>query len=292
MLRSMTGFGRSEVSDESRKLLVEIKSVNHRYCDISIKMPKKFAMFEASLRSLIKTYTERGKIDVFITSEEIAVEGRSLIYNRSLAAEYVSVIRQMQEDFGLTDELHVSSLLRIPDVITVEETAPDEDKLWELLKNGMTGALTELVRTRKAEGEKLRDDLLVKLDELEVSVSHIEERSPEIIAAYKSKLTEKVRDLLGNTDFDENRIVMETTIYADKLCVDEEIVRLKSHIDAARKALCSGESVGRRLDFLAQEMNREANTILSKANDIIISDTAIELKTCIEKIREQIQNIE
>ena len=292
MVRSMTGFGRSEASDESRKIVVELKSVNHRYCDISIKMPKKFAMFEASLRSLIKSYAERGKIDVYITSEELAAEGRSLIYNKTLASEYVSVIRQMQEDFGLQDELHVSSLLRLPDVITVEETAPDEDRMWSLLEEAVKGALEGLVKTRKAEGEKLREDLLIKADGLGKNVDMIEARAPEITAAYKARLEEKVKDLLGQADLDESRIAMETTLYADKLCVDEEIVRLKSHIDAVKKALESNDAVGRRLDFLAQEMNREANTILSKSGDMITTDTAIEMKTCIEKMREQIQNVE
>ncbi len=292
MLRSMTGFGRCEVADHDRKVIVEMKSVNHRYCDITIKMPKKLSFFEAAIRSLLKKYIQRGKVDVFITYEDYTENRSCLKYNRELAAEYLKVLRQMQADFGIEDDIRVSSLSRYPDVLTLEEQPVDEEELWHFLEEAIIKACEGLVETRTREGEQLKEDLIVKLDGMLDIVAYIEERSPEIIQEYKSRLEDKVKELLGDANIDESRIAMETTIYADKLCVDEEIVRLRSHIEATKATLESGGGVGRKLDFIAQEMNREANTILSKANDLLISNRAIDLKTDIEKVREQIQNIE
>ena len=209
-----------------------------------------------------------------------------------LAAEYMDALRQMSEDFSIENDVRTSALSRYPEVLTVEEQTVDEDELWHFLEPAITKACEGLVETRSREGEQLKNDLIAKLDGMLAYVAYIEERSPQIIADYRARLEDKVRDLLGDTNIDEGRIAMETTIYADKLCVDEEIVRLKSHIEATRTTLVNGGSVGRKLDFIAQEMNREANTILSKANDLLISNTAIDLKTDIEKVREQIQNIE
>lgn len=292
MLRSMTGFGRCEIVDKDRKVIVEIKSVNHRYCDISIKMPKKLGFFESAIRSLLKKYIQRGKVDVFITYEDYTENRSCLKYNKELAAEYLQTLRQMNADFGIEDDIRVSALSRYPDVLVLEEQPVDEDELWHFLEQAIAKACEGLVETRTKEGEQLRTDLFAKLDGMLDYVAYIEERSPEIIAEYRSRLVEKVKDLLGDSSIDEGRIAMETTIYADKLCVDEEIVRLKSHIESTKTTLAGGGSVGRKLDFIAQEMNREANTILSKANDLMISNTAINLKTDIEKVREQIQNIE
>lgn len=292
MLRSMTGFGRGEIADENRKIIVEIKTVNHRYCDINIKMPKKIGFFEAAIRSLLKKYIQRGKVDVFITYEDYTENRSCLKYNKELAAEYLRVLRQMTADFGIEDDVRVSMLSKYPEVLSLEEQAVDEEALWNILERTIIQACEGLVETRSREGGQLLSDLTAKLDDLLGYVAYIEQRSPEIIQAYRARLENKVRELLGDSNIDESRIVMETTIYADKLCVDEEIVRLKSHITSMRTTLTDGGSVGRKLDFIAQEMNREANTILSKANDLIISNVAIDLKTDIEKVREQIQNIE
>ena len=292
MVKSMTGFGRCEVSEGERKMTVEMKSVNHRYLDVAIKMPKKLGFFESAIRTLLKKYIQRGKVDVFITYEDYTENRSCLKYNKELAAEYMNALRQMSEDFGIDNDVRASALSRYPEVLTLEEQAVDEDELWHFLEQAIIKACEGLVETRSREGEQLKKDLIAKLDGMLEYVAYIEERSPQIIADYRARLEEKVRELLGDTNVDEGRIAMETTIYADKLCVDEEIVRLKSHIEATRTTLINGGSVGRKLDFIAQEMNREANTILSKANDLLISNTAIDLKTDIEKVREQIQNIE
>jgi uncharacterized protein (TIGR00255 family) len=288
----MTGFGRCEIADKDRKVIVEMKSVNHRYCDISIKMPKKLSFFESAIRGLLKKYIQRGKVDVFITYEDYTENRSCLKYNRELAAEYLKTLRQMKEDFGIEDDICVSNLSRYPDVLVLEEQPVDEEELWHFLEEAITKACEGLVETRTREGEQLKQDLIAKLDGMLEYVSYIEKRSPEIITEYRARLSEKVKELLGDANIDEGRIAMETTIYADKLSVDEEIVRLRSHIESTKTTLKSGGGVGRKLDFIAQEMNREANTILSKANDLLISDKAIDLKTDIEKVREQIQNIE
>ena len=244
MLKSMTGFGRCENVTNEYKISVEMKAVNHRYLDLSIKMPKKFNYFEASIRTLLKGYIQRGKVDLFINYEDYT-EG--------------------------------------PD---------DEEHLWEILSEALVEAAKQFVESRQIEGENLKRDLLGKLDYMDSLVDYIGERSPQILAEYRAKLEEKVKELLAVAAIDESRIAAEVTIYADKICVDEEMVRLQSHIEATRAELLAGGSVGRKLDFIAQEMNREANTILSKSTDLAIADKAIALKTEIEKVREQIQNIE
>ena len=292
MVKSMTGFGRCEISEGDRKMTVEMKSVNHRYLDVAIKMPKKLNFFESAIRSLLKTYIQRGKVDVFITYEDLSEANTTLRYNQALAAEYVKYLNQMAEEFHLEQDVKVSALSRYPEVLVMEEVQEDEEELWKLLEKAVKGACEQFVETRIREGENLKRDLLIKLDELLEHVAYVEERSPQIVAEYREKLTEKVKELLADTQMEESRIAAEVTIYADKICVDEEIVRLKSHIKHTKETLEKEDSVGRKLDFIAQEMNREANTILSKANDLEVSNHAIELKTGIEKVREQIQNIE
>lgn len=292
MVKSMTGFGRYELSTSDKKITVELKSVNHRYLDLSIKMPKKFNFFESAVRNELKKYVERGKVDVFITWEDFTESEGALKYNKSLANEYLKYMRQMAEDFGIDDDVRVSTLSRCPEVLSMMDVEQDEDEIWKLLKEALDKAAEKFVETRAVEGENLKNDLLSKLDDMLGNVSFITERSPQIVADYKKGLQDKVRDLLGDTQIDESRLLMEVTLYADKVCVDEELVRLKSHIEATRETLQKGGSVGRKLDFIAQEMNREANTILSKTNDLSVSDKAIELKTDIEKVREQIQNLE
>jgi len=292
MIKSMTGFGRSEIIKGNRRLSVEMKAVNHRYLEPSIKMPKKLYVFEGRIRELLKKYAQRGKIDIFITYEDDSENQVNLKFNSQIADEYMNIFNTMSEKYNLKNDVTISSLSRCPEVISMDEVEVDEEELWHFLEEGITEACKQFVDTRILEGENLKNDLLGKLAHMEELVSFIESRSPEIMKEYRSKLEGKVRELLGDTQIDESRIATEVIIYADKICVDEETVRLRSHIDHARKCLSEDGGIGRKMDFIAQEMNREANTTLSKANDIDISNAAIDLKTEIEKIREQIQNIE
>lgn len=292
MIKSMTGFGRCEVLKDSRKFTVELKSVNHRYLDVNIRMPKKLNFFETSIRTLLKSYADRGKVDIFITYEDLSQSQVSVKYNAALAAEYLKYLNQMAEEFSLDNDVRVSTLSRYPEVFTMEECSEDEDELWNGLKEALEGAFSQFVEMRTKEGERLKEDILLKLDLLSEQIRFIEERSPQIIAEYRTKLEEKMRELLEDTQIDDNRIAAEVILFADKICTDEEGVRLKSHIQHMKETLEESNGIGRKLDFIAQEMNREANTILSKANDLDISNRAISLKTEIEKIREQIQNIE
>lgn len=293
MIRSMTGFGHGEVSnDKNQKVTVEMKSVNHRYCDISLKLPKKLAMFEANIRNIMKEYASRGKIDIYVSYEDLSETAVSLHYNQAMAEEYMQVFKKMQEDFNIETKITAEALAKYPEVVTIEEVQQDEEIWWELLEAALRQAAEKFVETRTIEGANLKRDLLGKLDQMAADVAFIEERSPQIIAEYRSKLEEKVKEFLEDSTIEENRIAAEVTLYADKIAVDEEIVRLQSHISSMTDVLESDESIGRKLDFMAQEMNREANTILSKSSDVDLADHAIELKTNVEKVREQIQNIE
>ena len=293
MIRSMTGFGHGEVSnDKNQKVTVEMKSVNHRYCDISLKLPKKLAMFEANIRNIMKEYASRGKIDIYVSYEDLSETAVSLHYNQAMAEEYMQVFKKMQEDFNIETKITAEALAKYPEVVTIEEVQQDEEVWWELLEAALRQAAEKFVETRTIEGANLKRDLLGKLDQMAADVAFIEERSPQIIAEYRSKLEEKVKEFLEDSTIEENRIAAEVTLYADKIAVDEEIVRLQSHISSMTDVLESDESIGRKLDFMAHEMNREANTILSKSSDVDLADHAIELKTNVEKVREQIQNIE
>lgn len=292
MIKSMTGFGRAEYSDEKFRITVEIKAVNHRYLDCNIKMPKKLGFFDASIRTLIKDYIQRGKVDIFVTFEDYTENTLNLKYNHDMASAYLKYLKEMSEEFGIENDVRVSALSRYPEVFTLDEADVDEQEIWADLEKVLRQACENFVETRIKEGENLKKDLVDKLDVMLGYVAEIEKRAPQIIEEYRAKLVEKVADLLADSKIDESRILAEVTLYADKICVDEEIVRLRSHIEHTKETILSDGSVGRKLDFIAQEMNREANTILSKANDLITSDIAINLKTDIEKVREQIQNIE
>ncbi len=292
MIKSMTGFGRYEAAEEERKITVEMKSVNHRYLETGIKMPKKLNFYEAGIRNILKKYISRGKVDIFITYEDFSEDKVCLHYNEDLAGEYMSIFKYMSEQFGIENDIKVSSLAKMPEVITMEDQDGDDETIWHLLEKAVENACQLFVETRIKEGEHLRDDLLDKLDNMFDLVNFVEIRSPQVIEEYRIKLEDKVRELLADSSIDDGRIATEVTIFADKICVDEETVRLKSHIENMRATLLEGGSVGRKLDFIAQEMNREANTILSKANDLEVTNCAITLKTEIEKVREQIQNIE
>lgn len=292
MIKSMTGFGRSEIVKGNRKISVEIKSVNHRYLEAGIKMPMKLNVFESRMRDLLKKYATRGKIDIFINYEDDSESQVNLKFNQNIADEYMAIFNNMSEKYNLKNDMTVGGLARFPEVITMDEVQEDEEELWHFIEEAMKAALEQFVNTRILEGENLKKDLLGKLDHMEELVAFVEKRSPEVMKEYRSKLESKVKELLGDTTIDESRIATEVIIYADKICVDEETVRLRSHIEHARKCLNEEGGIGRKMDFIAQEMNREANTTLSKANDIEISNAAIDLKTEIEKVREQIQNIE
>ncbi len=292
MLKSMTGFGRCERADAERKVVVEMKAVNHRYLDINIKIPKKLSFYEAGIRSILKKYISRGKVDVFISYEEHQENSVCVKYNEAIAKEYYDNLKKMADTFGIKDDITASILSSYPEVFTLEEEQSDEQEIWHLIEEAVTGACVQMVESRSQEGEHLKKDLSDKLNGMLKVVYTIEGYAPQILIEYREKLRGKVEELLGDTMIDESILATEVTVYADKICVDEETVRLKSHIENMLLCLNQGEEVGRRLDFIAQEMNREANTILSKANNIDITNMAIDLKTEIEKIREQIQNIE
>lgn len=290
-LKSMTGFGRAEANEAAYRITVELKSVNSRFLDLNIKMPKKLNALEAQIRGLVKKYLARGKADLYITCEEFTDQGQSLRLNLGLAEEYYASLKKIAETLGVENKVTALQIANLPEVLKLSEESEDDDALWDRLQPVLEEALQHFVANRELEGANLQADLLQKLDSMEEIVGRIEARAPEITAAYEKRLRERVEEMLGSTA-DPQRIVQEVTIYADKVCTDEELVRLRSHISNMRKKLQDGGAVGRELDFLAQEMNREANTTLSKANDLIVSGDAINLKTLIEKIREQVQNIE
>ena len=292
MIRSMTGFGRYEISENNRKITVEMKSVNHRYLDINIRLPKKMYFFEAEIRNIIKSVLERGKVDVFISYEDLSEGSTCLKYNEALAKEYYDTICKISEGFNVHNDASATYIARCPEVVIMEEQAVDEEELERLVSEAMNGALAEMVKVREREGENLKNNLLSKTETMQKIVAFIEERAPQILTEYRAKIDLKVKELLENASIDENRVAAEVTLFADKVCIDEEIVRLGSHISTMNDNLNKGDRVGRKLDFIAQEMNREANTILSKTSDMDITNMGIELKNIIEEIREQVQNIE
>ncbi|MDO4207762.1 MAG: YicC/YloC family endoribonuclease, partial [Lachnospiraceae bacterium] len=281
-----------ELSESDKKFTVEIKSVNHKYFDLNIRMPRKFNLFESNIRNLLKEYASRGKIDLYISYEDLSESGTSLKYNKALAQEYYHFYKQIQEDFNIDDDIRTSTIARSTDVLVLEEQEINEEEMWSLLERPLKEAFSAFRSAREKEGEALKQNILGKLDEMQGHAAFIEERLPQIISEYREKLTERVKELLENSQIDEGRIAAEVTMYADKIAIDEELVRLSTHIRHMKDILEKGGESGRNLDFIAQEMNRESNTILSKSNDIDITNRGIELKTCIEKIREQVQNIE
>lgn len=292
MLKSMTGFGRYESVDEDGKVIVEIKSVNHRYSDITVKLPKKLSMFETAIRTLLKGYISRGKVDVSITYEDYA-EGKVCVkYNEEIALEYWKNLNKLSQSLQMENDVTISMLSKYPEVFSLEEVDVNRDELWKVLEDGVQMAAERFVQSRIDEGQHLKEDILQKSEKLIEWIAYIEQRMPEMLEAYREKLTNKVQEVLGDKQIEESVLTTELIIYSDKVCVDEETVRLKSHIKNLQATMEEGDNIGRKLDFIAQEMNREANTILSKANDIEVSNCAIDLKTEIEKIREQIQNIE
>ena len=292
MVLSMTGYGRAEQERGGRDITVEIKSVNSRYFEYTSRMPRSFAFLDDKLKKLVNGTISRGKTELALTVVNVGAPEASISVNLDLAKGYLDAIGEMSSALGVENDVTAGTLTRFSDIFTTRKAETDEEQLWADVKAVAEAAVENFVAMRAAEGEKLRADILSRLVYLEQAVGEIEQTSAERVQKYTEKLYAKLKALLEDTNIDEARILTEAAIFADKTAVDEETVRLKSHIDGMRDELLKGGNVGRKLDFIAQEMNREANTILSKANDIEVSDHAIDLKTEIEKIREQVQNIE
>ncbi|MCC5911962.1 MAG: YicC family protein [Clostridiaceae bacterium] len=292
MLKSMTGFGRGEAQHDERYFNIEFKSVNHRYMDISIKMPKSFTYLEENIRQVVKQYVKRGRVEVFISYKNLGESDIKVVPNVTLANEYLSALKKIEDSLDITSNIETTTLARFSDVLQLEKQEEDEELIWNLLKQGLHDALENLLTMRVKEGEKLKEDLLQRLNTLVQLLEKIEDRSPVIVTAYKEKLTKRIKEILDeDIQLDEQRIAMEVALFADKSSITEEIVRFNSHINQFKEAM-EEETVGRKLDFLIQEMNREVNTIGSKANDLIISNIVVDIKSELEKIREQVQNIE
>ncbi|MDP4179847.1 MAG: YicC/YloC family endoribonuclease [Bacillota bacterium] len=292
MIKSMTGFGRGEHQDDGKLFLVEIKTVNHRYSDAFIKMPRQLSYLEEKVRSEVSKVLSRGKIDVFISFEDYTDNSKSVVIDEPLAKAYINALGLLKEKYNLKDDISTSLIAKFPDVLKVEKVEQDEEAIWNLLRIALINALESLVTMRQIEGESLKNDLLEKLKYIEKVLSDIELRAPEIVKEYKQKLETRIKELLDQQTIDENRIATEVAIFADRCSIDEEIQRLGSHIKQMRETMELDATVGRKLDFLVQEMNREINTIGSKANDLNITKNVVDLKSELEKIREQIQNIE
>ena len=292
MVRSMTGFGRGEVSRDGKEFTVEIKTVNHRYLDIFIKMPRQISFLEDRVRELVSKAISRGKIDVYITYGNYGDDSRQVTIDEQLAKAYISALEELRDRFSLADDISVSLLSKCPEVLKVEQVEEDGEQLWEILKTALDDAVASLIRMREIEGEAMKKALLERADAIEVVIGKIEARAPEVPRDYKTKLAERISDLLEQQVADESRIAMEVALFADRCSIDEELVRLKSHFGQMRQILDMDQPVGRKLDFLVQEMNREINTIGSKANDLEITRYVVDVKSEIEKIREQVQNIE
>lgn len=292
MIQSMTGFGRGEAANEKYKVTIEMKSVNHRYLDLSVRLPRKLNFYEPAIRNQVKEFAKRGKIDIFVSMEQLQENAESIQYNPQIAAAYLSGISQMADEFSIDGTIQAYQLARFPDVFTKAEEDDNEEEWIPIVTQALRDACEKFAESRRIEGEKLAKDLSEKLDHISDLVDKIETRSPQIVEEYRKKITEKVEQLLGDTQIDENLLATEIVMFSDKICVDEEMVRLRTHVEHVKETLTAGENIGRKLDFLIQEMNREANTTLSKANDSEVSEYGIDLKTEIEKIREQIQNIE
>ena len=292
MVKSMTGYGRAQGSFSGGDILVEIKSVNNRYLDCGVKLPRIYAFAEEAVKAAVQKSISRGKVDVFITISSAGAQNVKISLNAPVVEGYLAALKKIAEDYGVRDDVSVSSLSRFSDVFLVEKQEEDEQEVQEAILSVVNEALSAFDAMRTREGEALKLDLTGKSDEILELVSKVEARNPETVAAYRERLTAKMLEVLANTAIDEARILQEAAIYADKVAVDEETVRLRSHVDQLRTMLAEGGVVGRKLDFLMQEMNREANTIGSKCSDVAEARTVVDIKALLEKLREQIQNIE
>lgn len=292
MIKSMTGYGRFEHIDESKKIVIDIRSVNHRYCDVSVKVPRSYAYLEDKIREYVSGEISRGKVEVFVYIENYTNDDKVVTLDRVLSENYYNVLTELKETYNLRHDIGLSDLTRFSDIFVTRQQEEDKDKAWELVSGCLSSAVNDFVAMRLREGERLKENLIEKSETIKALIAKIEERSPEIIKEYEARLRSRMEELLGNLQVDEGRLLTEVGVMADKVCIDEELVRLKSHFVELEKILALSEPVGRKLDFLVQEINRETNTIGSKANDFGIATLVVEIKSEIEKLREQIQNIE
>ena len=292
MIKSMTGYGKSEQTIDSLNVTVEIKSVNHRYFEFSARVPREYGFLEEKLKKYCNSLITRGKVECYVSVEDLEEREMEVNVNETLAAGYVKALKELSERFGLKDDISAVTLSRYPDVITLHKASEDEERIWNAVKTVAETAVSKFIEMRETEGSKLRGDILSRADYIIECVEIIEGRSPETVREYNEKLKQRMKELLGDAAVDEQRLLNEAAIYADKIAVDEETVRLRSHISQLREFMNSSEAIGRKLDFLVQEINREANTIGSKAQDVDIAKKVIAIKAEVEKIREQVQNIE
>jgi uncharacterized protein (TIGR00255 family) len=292
VLRSMTGYGRSQKILGGRDILVEIRSVNHRYYEYSSRIPRSYNYIDEKLKALLKTSVSRGKIEVSVTINNIEGKDTEIAINKGVAEGYVTALRSVSEELGLVDDITLSKLIKLPDVFSVQKTPDDEEQIWKDVSEVTAEALAKFVEMRQIEGERLRSDVIEKADNILSMVGCVEEISPQTVENYRNRLFKKISEILEDKNIDEQRILTEAAVFADKVAVDEETVRLRSHISQLKTMLDSDEPVGRKLDFIVQEMNREVNTIGSKAQDLNVTKYVVDMKSEIEKIREQIQNIE
>lgn len=292
MVKSMTGFGRACKEIDGYMITVEIKSVNHRYFEFSCRCPRQYGFIDDKIKSFINSKVARGKIECFVGIEALNTESADVVVNNTLAGAYVKALKELSDNYGLKEDFGASTVARFPDVLIVRKSEEDENKIWQLVKTVADEAVEKFIEMRKVEGKRMYDDVYSRSQFILDTVSFIEERSPQTVKEYNDKLLERVHELLGDVSLDESRLLQEVAIYADKVAVAEETVRLRSHISQLRDFISSDEAVGRKLDFLIQEINRETNTIGSKCNDVEIARKVVDVKAEIEKIREQIQNIE
>lgn len=292
MLRSMTGYGRSQKIINGRDISVEIRSVNHRYYEYSSRIPRTYSYIDEKLKALLKSSVSRGKVEVSVTINNIEGKDSQIAVNKGIAEGYVTALRSISDELNLDDDLTLSKLIRIPDIFNIQKTPDDEEQIWADVSEITAEALERFVAMRETEGERLKNDILEKADFIIERVGMVEEQSPLTVEAYRNRLYKKLSEILADKNIDEQRIITEAAIFSEKIAVDEETVRLRSHISQLRDILETDESVGRKLDFIVQEINREVNTIGSKAQDLNITRIVVDMKSEIEKIREQIQNVE
>ena len=292
MIRSMPGFGRATAETEGYFITVELKSVNHRYFDFSCRLPRQYGFAEDKLKSYINSKVSRGKIDCYLGIEALKTDDAEVVVNHTLASAYVNALKELSDTYSLKEDYGAAGIARFPDVLVLKKAEEDEEKLWSLIEPVAGEAVEMFIKMREIEGEKMRKDIASRASYILECVSFIEERSPQTVKEYNDKLVSRVHELIGDVSLDEGRIIQEVAIFADKVAVAEETVRLRSHISQLQTFLESEEPIGRKMDFLVQEINREANTIGSKASDVDIARKVVDIKAEVEKIREQIQNIE
>ena len=293
MAISMTGFGRGEFKNDNYHFLIECKTINHKYCDINVRLPRKISFLEDKIRNYVKNFVKRGRVDLYIKLDLIGSEDVNLKFDDKLASQYVNILNEIKEKFNLQDDISVMSVAKFPDIVRCEEKEEDEDLYWSMLREALDITLEKLGQMRQEEGKKLAEDTLERCDTLRSYVDEIEKYSDTIVNEYKEKLNNRIKEILEDPNIiDENRLAQEVAIFADKSNITEEIVRFRSHIEQLKKTVVKNDSIGRKIDFLIQEMNREVNTMGSKSSNINITNLVVEVKSELEKIREQIQNIE